>query len=63
MLKRFSMSREKCKKHQAERALDAFNTLALALTDHDHKWTKGDRKAYGLVSRWIISFCDGDLAA
>jgi hypothetical protein len=63
MLKRFSMSREKCKERQAKRVLDAFNSLALALTDHDHKWTKENRKAYGLVSRWMVSFCGEDSAA
>lgn len=63
MLKRFSMSREKCKNHKAFAALEALNTLASALTDHGHRWTKEDRKAYGLVSRWIISFCGEDSAA
>jgi hypothetical protein len=48
---------------KAEKVLEALNTLALRLTDHDHKWAQEDRRAYGLVSRWITSFCDEDLEA
>lgn len=53
----------KQKNKKAELALEALNILAVRLTDHNHKWTKEDRRAYGLVSRWIISFCDGDSVA
>jgi hypothetical protein len=40
----------------AEHALDAINSLGLALADHGHRWTKRERWLYARAVGWITSF-------
>jgi hypothetical protein len=44
-------------RQRARQALEAVNTLSLALTDHNHQWTKRERWLYSRASGWLISFC------
>jgi hypothetical protein len=53
----------KQKTEKAKTTLEALNTLASALTDYGHKWSKKERHLYGAAYRWIISFCGEDSAA
>ncbi len=49
---------------RAEQALEALNTLAVALADNYHHWTKRERWLYGRARRWLTSgACGGDSAA
>jgi hypothetical protein len=48
---------------KAKKTLDALNELALALTDHGHKWTHNQKLLYNYAARWLASFCGEDLEA
>jgi hypothetical protein len=51
------------KQEKAKQVLESFNAIASRLSDHSHEWTKEDRRTYGIVYRWIISFCGEGLVA
>jgi len=46
-----------------KQSLAALNKLAVALADHNHKWTKRERWLYQRASTWLASFCGADSAA
>jgi hypothetical protein len=48
---------------KAKKTLEALNTVASALADHGHRWSKNERRLYGIARRWLISFCGEDSAA
>jgi hypothetical protein len=43
--------------------LNAFNELALALSDLHHQWTPAQRRSYNRVVRLLVSFGAKDSAA
>ena len=48
---------KKPESQKAQLVLDALNTLAVSLTDHNHKWSKKERRLYFGAYRWLTSFC------
>jgi len=59
MMKAISVAERK----KAQKTLDTLNELALALVDHDHRWTRTQRRLYNLAVSWLSSFGVKDLAA
>jgi hypothetical protein len=47
---------------KAERALEALNSLAVALAGN-HRWTKRERWLYGRARGWLISVAYGEDSA
>lgn len=47
---------------RATEALEALDTLGLALIDHSHHWSKRERRLYNRARKWLISACGADLA-
>ncbi len=42
---------------RAMAVLEALDALALALADHDHKWTDSERHSYESAVALVISWC------
>ena len=44
-------------KNLSNPAIEAINTLALALTEHSHQWTKKERSLYKKAMKFLTSSC------
>jgi hypothetical protein len=45
------------------RTLEALNALGVALADHNHRWSKKERRLYFGAYRWLTSVCGVGSAA
>jgi hypothetical protein len=45
-------------KKRAQKAIEALDTLGVALADHDHKWSVQERSLYGRARTWLLSLAD-----
>jgi len=48
---------------KAAKTLEAINTMGVALADHNHHWSRKERRLYYGAYRWLTSVCDADSAA
>lgn len=46
-------------KKRAKQALEALNIVAVALTDHNHHWTRRERYLYGRAASFLTAFSCG----